>query len=512
MPDTITLPMNRVEGDLEIRVDVDAGVVTDAWSAGTMFRGFENLLIGRGALDGLVLTPRVCGMCSFCHLTAASCALDRITGVSPPPDAVRIRNVALGTEHLQSDLRHTFLLFAGDLVHPAYGDRLLYEEAVSRYAPFKGRVVREVFDETRSLLEIENILAGQWPHSSFMVPGGVVGVPTAGDLLGCRTLLKRYRSWYEQRVLGCSIERWQSIRTYDELIRWTEDDASHRDGEVGFLLRYGLDLGLERLGRGTSAFISVGGLELPDGTSVRGPHGGRFLLAAGFARGPHVSAFDESRIAEHVASSWFVDYAGGRHPATGETRPYATGDEGEKYSWAKAPRYDGLPAETGPLAEAVVAGDPLFLDMIVRHGPSVLSRQLARLVRGATLLPAMEAWLEEVSTDHPFYLPVDDVPDGEAVGLIEAARGALGHWVRIEKGRIAHYQIVTPTAWNASPRDSDRVRGPMEEALVGTECTDPANPVRVGHVVRSFDPCLVCTVHAVRRGTTVHRARVGATP
>ena len=223
------------------------------------------------------------------------------------------------------------------------------------------------------------------------------------------------------------------------------------------------------------------------------------LFPAGFARGgTQVEGFDQARVAEHVAYSWFKDQEGGRHPFEGETVPYATGREGKKYTWAKAPRYDNLPAETGPLAEMVVAGSGLFCELISQGGPSVFSRVLARLVRAALLIPAIDTWLAEVDPREVFYLAPRDVGDGEGTGLTEVSRGALGHWVRIKDWTIDLYQIITPTAWNGSPRDSAGLRGPWEESLVGLEVKDPDNPVNVGLVIRSFDPCLVCTVHTLR--------------
>lgn len=186
------------------------------------------------------------------------------------------------------------------------------------------------------------------------------------------------------------------------------------------------------------------------------------------------------------------------------TIPLATGADGKKYSWSKAPRYADLPAETGPLAERIVAGDPLFLDLCKRDGVNLLVRQLARLTRPATLLAAMETWLAEMAAQpgQDYYAPVQELREGSGFGLVQAARGALGHWVELKDGRITHYQIITPTAWNGSPRDGAGVRGPWEEALIGTPIADSGNPVEAGHVIRSFDPCLVCTVHVVGAGRT----------
>jgi uptake hydrogenase large subunit len=171
------------------------------------------------------------------------------------------------------------------------------------------------------------------------------------------------------------------------------------------------------------------------------------------------------------------------------------------YSWIKAPRYGGEVAETGPLAEMVIAGNPLFRDIIAHDGPSVFARELARLTRPSHLLRPMAIWIDELleRREDPFYRTVKSIPDGEGAGMIQAARGALGHWVKVQDGKIAHYQIITPTSWNGSPRDKRGVRGAWEEALIGTPITNSKNPVEAGHVVRSFDPCLVCAVHCLQK-------------
>jgi len=496
---SVTIPLNRVEGDLEVRADIEDGVVTDARCIGTMYRGFERILVGRGALDGLVITPRICGICGTAHLTAAVRALESIGGLDPPPDAARIRNVALMTEHIQSDIRQGFLMFAADFTNPAYADHEMFDEMVRRFQPFKGKTVVEVIHETKKVLEIVAIIGGQWPHSSYMVPGGIAAVPSASSLIQCKLILRQYRLWYERRILGCRVERLLDLKSRADLDSWLEERDEHRQSDLGTFLRFARAVGIDRLGKGHDTYISYGSLRLPETTRIRSADG-RHLVPAGFAIGNTVHPFAQRKVEEHVAHSWFVDYEGGKHPSQGETRPYASGQESNKYSWAKAPRYDERPAETGPLAELVVARSPLFADMVGKEGGNALVRQLARLLRPCQLIPAMETWLSETDADGQFYIPPGEITDNEGLGLTEAARGALGHWVRLRDGKIEHYQIITPTAWNASPRDSNGVRGPMEEALVGTKVNDIDNPVEIGHVVRSFDPCLVCTVHVVGRG------------
>ena len=205
------IPINRSEGDLEIHLEMQNDRVAEARSVGTMYRGFENLLKGRAPLDGLVITPRICGICSTAHLKAAVKALDMIADVRIPDDAVRVRNLTLMTEQIQNDLRHAFLLFTPDFTSPAYREHSLFEEAVKRYRPLKGETVVHTIRETKKLIEIIAILGGQWPHSSFMVPGGVVSVPGQNDISQCRSLLANFRRWYERRILGCSLARWAEV-------------------------------------------------------------------------------------------------------------------------------------------------------------------------------------------------------------------------------------------------------------------------------------------------------------
>jgi len=506
---TINVPLNRVEGDLEIRVELENGTVTDAWSTGTMFRGFEKLMVGRGALDGLVITPRICGICGTAHLTAAARALDMISGTTVPSNAVRLRNLALTIEHLQSDMRHGFLMFAADFVNPAYSEMELFTEAERRYKPFSGDTVVEVVRETKKILEIVAILGGQWPHSSYMIPGGVVSNPSKSDLIQCELLLDRFRNWYERRVIGCPIERITEISDAADLDSWLAEADAHKDSDLGFFLRYARELELNRIGAGPGNFLSYGSLDIPTDTQYSSTRTDSQFIAPGFVHGDGEDGFDQSGIEEHVAHSWYKDYPDGLHPFEGKTEPEFSNGNEKKYSWAKAPRYKGLPAETGPLAEAVVGKNPLFKSLIDSEGSSVFSRELARLLRPAGLIPAMQCWLAEMEVGSPFLTRVDEMPDGEGIGLIQASRGALGHWVKIRDGVIDHYQIITPTSWHASPRDNNGVRGTWEEALVGTRIKDPSNPVELGHVVRSFDACLVCTVHTVHNGRDSSRFPIG---
>ena len=495
------IPFNRAEGDLEVRVEHADGRIADAWSAGTMYRGFENLMRGRAALDGLVMTPRICGICTTTHLVAAVRALDAISGIALPDQAIRLRNIALMAEHVQSDVRQSVLMFMADFASAAHQRHPLFDEARARYGAPTGSSFIDTIRATKKVLEVVALIGGQWPHSSFMVPGGLAYAPSQANLLACRQIVRSYREWYEASVLGCPIERWLEVNSLADLDTWLEEHESHRNSETGFLLRFGRAAGLDRIGRGHAAFLSVGALDLPDQTRVNAA--GRQLVAAGVLRNGTAEAFDAAHIREDTSCSWYKNSLPVLAPERGETRPYATGHEAQAYSWVKAPRYAGAAMETGPLAEALIGGQPLFIDCLNQTAISALARQLARLTRPARLLPAMETWLDEsiAAASEPVFAGDGEIPDGRGVGLVQAARGALGHWVEIRNGRIERYQIITPTAWNGSPRDGAGVRGAWEEALIGTPLADPDHPVEAGYVIRSFDPCLVCAVHTVQRRT-----------
>ncbi len=507
----LLIPLNKVEGDLEIRVQVDNGIITDAWSSGTMYRGFEEMMRGRGALDGLVITPRVCGICSLTHLTAAAEALDTITGITPPDNSRRLRNLALMVETIQSDIRQAILMFMVDFANQqAYKDHPLGEEAQARYSPLKGDKAIEVIQETKRLLQIVAIIGGQWPHTSFIVPGGVTSVPEFSKILQCRIILDRFFQWYENTILGCSIEKWQDIESMNQLDSWLAAKPSHAESEVGFFLRFAREAGLDTIGRGPNHYLSYGSYPLPEETSVKGRDGK--LVAAGIATGITVDPFDPANITEDTSHSWFEQGGDPLHPFSGTTKPYASGQSGQLYSWIKAPRYNGHVMETGPLAELAINRNPLFRDIISTQGPTVFSRELARLIRPSLLKNTMFTWLNELleRREDPFYQSITSIPDGEGAGLIQAARGALGHWVKIRDEKISHYQIITPSSWNGSPRDANGARGAWEEALIGTPIKDSTNPIEAGHVIRSFDPCLVCAVHCVEKGKTQGKLRVGS--
>lgn len=490
---TLNLDLNRVEGDLEFEVDVEDGVVVEARCIGTLYRGFEQIMIGRAPTDSLVITPRVCGICSTAHLYAAVLALENLAGIVPPAHAVLLRNLCQLAETVQSDLRQSFLFFTPDFCHPRYAGQPLAGELQAAFANLKGSVVRGALQASRELLGVVAIFGGQWPHSSWMLPGGVSQPANPRRLIDAQQIVGKVGAWFEDAVLGDRLADFLALDDAGQLWRWL-DDSRHAAAGLGLFTRFARQIGLQHGGGGSPQLLGYGLPALPDGSPP--------LLPGGFfdAASASVQPLDHRQIAEHVRHSWFRPYPGGRHPWQGETVPdYQPG--GDRYTWAKAPRYAEQVVQSGPLADLRLAGDPLIADLLAQEGDNTWLRQFARLRRSARALRDMAQLLDDLKhwLGQPHFVDpaIARWPDGEGYGLTTAARGALGHWLSVRDGAIERYQIITPTSWNASPRDSDGEPGHWERSLVGMRIADPADPLEIGHVVRSHDPCLVCTVHFI---------------
>ena len=304
------------------------------------------------------------------------------------------------------------------------------------------------------------IFGGRMPSPHTYLPGGFTATPTAERIAGFQTQL----NWLLAFIRDVYFSDVETLaRVYSD---YRSIGAGPRN-----LLAYGV---FDLDDTGLSKFLRTGYAE------------------AGSAR--PVLSLDDRNITESVTHSWYNDSTNGLTPASGQTVPaYPKADA---YSWLKAPRLAGKPFEVGALARMWVNGD-------YRDGISVIDRHAARARETLKVAQAMSDWLSQLQPGQPVYNGFRPL-NGVGVGLTEAPRGALGHWVDIRQGKIAHYQVITPTCWNASPRDSQHVPGPLEQALVGTPVTDAVRPIEVLRVIHSFDPCLSCAVHILRpRGKPV---------
>lgn len=474
-------PFNRVEGDLEVRLDVADGAVTAAFVSSPLFRGFERILEGRDPRDALVIAPRICGICSVSQSHAAALALAALEGIAPTDNGRIATNLILATENLADHLTHFHVFFMPDFARAVYEDRPWFEAAAHRFKAAHGTSVRAALATRATLLHVMGLLAGRWPHTLALQPGGVAKGADARDQMRLRATLGAVRTDLEARLYGAPLEKVAEIADADELEAWRRAGP---DGDFRLFLQIARDLDLAALGRAHDRFLSYGAYPEDDG---------RLYQGGTFAAG-RPGTLDPGAIAEDHAFARMEGRDAPHPPFEGSTFPDAADETG--YSWCKAPRLSGLPFETGAFARQVVAGHPLARDLALKEGANVRSRVVGRLVETARTLLAMEGWVTALEPGAPWCAQGALPQAGRAFGLTEAARGALGHWMVVEKGRIARYQIIAPTTWNFSPRDAQGQPGPLETALVGAPVRQgETTPVSVQHIVRSFDPCMVCTVH-----------------
>ena len=488
-------PFNRVEGDLEVQLEVADGRVLEARVNAPMYRGFEGMLSGRDPMDALTIAPRICGICSVSQSVAAARALADASGVVVPPNGQHAINLMLACENLADHLTHFYMFFMPDFTRAAYAGRSWHPEAQRRFAavagsgPASGQHNRAALAARARWMELMGSLGGKWPHTGAVLPGGTSRAIEAAERIRLLARLREMRAFLEQTLFGSALEEVAALDSLAALEAWK---AHAQGGDLALFLDIAADADLASLGPGPGRYLSYGAYAQSDGSHALSPG----VWDAGRQQR---LALEPSQITEDMRHAWLCEGEAGQplHPMAGLTQPEP--EKSGAYTWNKAPRLAGRVVETGAIARQLVAGQALIRAACAQHGGTVYTRVLARLVELARILPLMEHWLMALQPGAPFHQVQAMPAQAQGAGLTEAARGALGHWLRIEQGRIAHYQIVAPTSWNFSPRDAAGTPGALEAALVGAPLDGGTQgrgtSVAVQHIVRSFDPCMVCTVH-----------------
>ncbi len=458
---TIMDPVTRIEGHMKVEVVIDSSggqqQVVDARCTGTLFRGFETLLNGRNPLDGPIITQRICGVCPISHGQAAVQALENVSEWLPSANARLLRNLTLGANFLQSHILHFYLLAALDYVNGPEASPWVPGWQVDIRAGLDGVSANlpAAIQARREAHEMGAVFGGRMPTSGSFIPGGFTTTPTSQDIDRFRQYLNKLTTFIQNTYLPDVQQVGQVYNDYFQI------GAGPKN-----LMAYGV---FEMDNAGTTKLFSGGHAE----NGATGP-------AEGFAT---------SEITESVKYSWYADDSGSLTPAYGRTQPQYP--KNDAYSWLKAPRLYYKPFEAGPLARMWINGD-------YQNGISVMDRHVARALEASKVAEAMSLWLDQLVPNQRAYDDTFDQHSGFGIGLSEAPRGALGHWVEITEGRISNYQVITPTCWNASPRDDRSIPGPMEQALIGIPIEDPGQPIEALRVIHSYDPCLSCAVHIIR--------------
>ncbi len=475
---TIMDPVTRIEGHMKVEVSidtvggqqqiVDAEVsidtvggqqqIVDARCTGTLFRGFEKLLEGRNPHDAAVITPRICGVCPVSHGLASVMTLEDAAGFMVPENARVLRNLVLGSNFVMSHILHFYLLAALDFVPGPQAQPWQSAWQVDlRSGTGLGQVSQNIaaaVEARRRAHEMGAIFGGRMPSAHAYIPGGFTAVPNQQDI----DTFRAHLNWLVNFINNSYLPDVQAVA------------AAYGD--------------YFNIGAGSENLLAFGVFDLDDMGQQKLLGRGQYEKAMG-----QVQAVDLQAISESVTYSWYQDSGNDLHPSQGVQE--AVYPKAEAYSWLKAPRLANKPYETGALARMWVNGD-------YRDSISVMGRHQARAQETLKIAEAMNGWLNELNLGQPVYSDYACPTSGTGIGLTEAPRGALGHWMRVNNSKLEKYQIITPTCWNASPKDSLGANGPMEQALIGTPVMDPSKPVEALRVIHSFDPCLSCAVHVMQ--------------
>jgi hydrogenase large subunit len=550
-------PITRIEGHLRIEADIDGGRIRDAYSSGTMVRGFEKILEGRDPRDAWAFTERACGVCTTVHALASVRSVENALGIAVPPNAEMIRNLMFCAQYLQDHVVHFYHLHALDWVDvvsalsadPAETSGIA--QSISRWPRSSPKYFADVQQRIKTFVESGQLgifANAYWGHPGYKLPPAVNLLAVAHYLEALewqKEIVKVHaifggKNPHPNYLVGgapCSIDLDDSMAINAErlaLVGSLFDEALDFVEQVyipDLLAVAGFYREWFSIGGGLSNYLVYGdlpthGYDDPGGFLF--PRGA--ILDRNLEEVHEVSGDDADQVREYIAHSWYrhdgeADDAG-LHPWDGQTNldytgpkpPYDHLDTDAKYSWLKTPRWKDHPMEVGPLARLLVgfASGSTDIQEVVTEALGRLDAPVSALFStlGRTAARGLETrliahWAKDFyrellaniknGDNRTFngerWEPETWPAEARGVGLSEAPRGALAHWIVIRDKKIANYQLVVPSTWNASPRDPQGNRSAYEASLVDTPVADADQPLEILRTVHSFDPCIACAVH-----------------
>ncbi|MEY3423273.1 MAG: Hydrogenase large chain [Bacteroidota bacterium] len=563
-------PVTRIEGHLRLEVDIENGKIKDAFSSGTMVRLIEEILKGRDPRDAWAFVGRVCGVCTGVHSQTSVRAVEDALDIVIPPNAELVRNIMHCAQYMHDHVVHFYHLHAMDWVdvvnalkadpkktselaqslshwpksspgyfsdiqtrvskfvssgqlgifangywgHPAY--KLPAEVNLIGLAHYL-----EALEWQKEIVKVHAIFGGKNPHPNYLV-GGMACAIGIDDVSGINA--ERLAMVARLLVEGKNFIEQVYIPDLMAVASFYKDWGSIGGG-LGNYLVYG-DLP-------TNGFRDSQSMKFPSGA----------ILNKDISKVYEVDLRKDEEVQEFITHSWY-EYAGGDgvglHPWKGETKMKYTGpkppfenlDVSAKYSYLKTPRWKGNAMEVGPLArvlvgyargveeyKAVVDKALKDLNVPVTALFSTLGRTAARGLESILVSQWAQEFYDQLITNirngdtrmaEMSKFERDTWPkQAIGVGYSEAPRGALAHWINIEDQKIANYQLVVPTTWNASPRDAKGQMSAYEAALIDTPVAVENQPLEIIRTIHSFDPCMACAVHLYdENGDTISRVSI----
>lgn len=539
-------PITRIEGHLRIEAEVDGGKIVNAFSSGTTFRGLERIMQGRDPRDAWAFVQRICGVCTHIHAIASIQAVEDALDITIPKNATLIRKIMTATQFVHDHVVHFYHLHALDWVDvvsslkadPKAASTLA--QSLSSYPRSSPGHFADVQKTIKGFVESGQLgifANAYWGHPAYKLPPEVNLIAVAHyldalewqkDIVKIHTIFggKNPHPNYLVGGMACAINIDNDNTINMERLNLV---AKEIDKAIDFVNQVYIP-DLFAIASFYKDWTFGGGIEnyMVYGTPDVFPGG--VILNRNLNEVLEVNPRDPEQIQEFVDHAWYeyTGEQGGRHPWSGETKvkysgpkpPYQQLDTNGKYSWIKTPLWKGKPMEVGPLARMLVGyarGNDAIktsVDEALQRlgvGQEVLFSALGRtLARGLetkimvdylkksydALLANIKAGDSRVFTEEKWE-PSSWPKTAKGVGFTEAPRGALGHWVKIENGKVSLYQAVVPTTWNAAPENQQGQKGPYEAALIGTPMADPEQPLEILRIIHSFDPCIACAAHII---------------
>lgn len=445
--------VERIEGEAKLVCSWKDNIISDARVEFLNFRGFEYILKNKDPLDALVYTPRICGICGQAHLKATVEVLEEVyKSINEPVTltnkAKLIREIALNIEIIDSHIKWFYMVIMPDIA------KLSKEDKYEKYSALKGEQWFKSSKVASETIKALALVAGQWPHSSFMVPGGVMCDPTLLDLRTMQNYLEQAMIFFEKNISGVEFEKYLSFSSLNDLDLLTED--------LKDLKKISFDNELHKLGRSYNRFLSLGNSSLFD---------------SGKIKAKNIIKVDSKKVVELDDYSFKVN----------QNR---TEDE---FTWAKTALYSNEYYETGPLARALISNRRFIKELHKEYKDSAFVRIFARMDELAHLLFNTKELISKVDiSEESFIKPkinLSDIKSAQGTSVTEATRGSLYHKIEIEHGKIKEYDIITPTVWNLGPGMKNR-KGVAQKAIIGSKSIEQARII-----LRSYDVCSVCTTH-----------------
>ena len=445
--------VERIEGEAKLSCTWENSIVSDARIDFLNFRGFEYILEGKSPLDALVYTPRICGICGQAHLKATVNALENIyENINEPLQVTNkaklLREIGLNIEIIDSHIKWFYMFILPDIIKLDTSD-------LGIYTPLKGSRWLEACKTASETIKALAIIGGQWPHTSYMMPGGVVCDPTLLELSSMQNYMDAAIGFFEKSISGIDFDKYLSFDSVNDL------------DLLGADLKYFKDLSfkysLEKYGKSYDRFISLGSSSLFESGKMKQRIAHRLDLSKIKESDEHTLLVLDDRLNK------------------------------QKTTWSKSVSYDNNFYETGPLSRAILSNRKFIKDIHKKYKDSSFTRIMARIDELAFLLENTKALIKKVDiSEESFIKPkisLKDIESASGLSVLEACRGSLFHEIYINKGKISKYDVITPTVWNLGPENKTQ-KGIAQKAIIGAPSIEIARIV-----LRSFDVCSVCTTH-----------------